>query len=337
MYTLCVLVTFLSSALSQTVLEGGFLSMLQQGTEQTEEVVIKLDHHIPKSELAASIFEPIPNVRNVTIQYAFNSFAPGAFANLKSVRYINLDGNKFVELPTGSFYETSAEEVHLYNCAIGSLKPGAFYNTNIRILDLKRNRIGVLQDGVFNALSLQELDLSENGLEFIDNHAFANMANLRKLVLHHNRLTHFQAGIVMPSTHTVDYLDLAYNELYYITHNSFDSLYALEILHLEHNTVSKIYPDAFANNRMLKHLFLSSNQLRSLEDTAVPPLQLQTLHVQSNRLTYLSTETQNRLQGLKEIGIYRNPWGCESYKELKKWIRSNGIIEVPGYELAVCV
>lgn len=335
--TLFLLLCFVKCVVrSQTVLEGGFLSMLRRGTSETEDILIKLDRHIPKSKLDANIFQNIPNVRNITIEYAFNSISPQAVSELKRVRYINLNGNTFSELPGRSFAETSAEELHLYNCGIGVVKPEAFHNANIRVLNMRHNRIKVLQDGVFNNLKLQELDLSENNLEFIQNHALADMSALSKLILNHNQLSQFQSNILMSPSYTqsrLRYLDLSNNALSFVTEHSFVILHELESLHLESNNISKIYPSTFESNKNLKHLYLGNNKLNSVDGSVLPYRQLQTLYVQNNKLTGISAEVLDRLNGLGQIAVYRNFWKCRNYQQLKNWIKVNGVDEVNGYEI----
>jgi len=228
------------------------------------------------------------------------------YHNLTSLR---LDGNELKVLPSNVFapFASRLEELDLSNNGLNSTSLAAFSAlTSIRILivddnhfndvsylsetpmkkvlrifSAKRNR---LNSTVFSALSnftkLHQLLLDSNEIDFIPDHVFQSIYNVRVLSLQGNALQNISSRTFLGLKQTCQHLDLSNNRL--------SQVEALSLL------------------KNLEHLNLSENNLTSV---TLPPIMtnLQVLNLAGNRLQIFPFPSQlRRLPKISTLNVSRN-------------------------------
>lgn len=104
-------------------------------------------------------------------------------------------------------------------------------------------------------------------------------------------------------------LDLSHNRIVQLDTGSFEGLPRLETLRLAHNQLSNIHPGAFTNSSgiLLRHLDLSSNQLRVLEQHYFQELQgLEELLLFNNRIVQVESRALAGLRNLHKAYLSHN-------------------------------
>lgn len=129
--------------------------------------------------------------------------------------------------------------------------------------------------------SLVELDASYNILRYLPTNIGYELQNLRKLLIHLNKLRSLPSSVGEMSS--LRYLDAHFNELNGLP-SSFGRLTNLEFLDLSSNFADlRELPPTFCNLINLKELNLSNNQISALPDAF------------------------GRLQNLKKLDLSQNP------------------------------
>ncbi|XP_034548145.1 amphoterin-induced protein 3 [Notolabrus celidotus] len=104
-------------------------------------------------------------------------------------------------------------------------------------------------------------------------------------------------------------LDFSHNRIVQLEGGSFEGLYRLETLRLAHNQLTTIHPGAFRNisGTLLRHLDLSSNQLRVLEQHYfLDLLGLEELLLFNNRIVHVESRALAGLGSLRKAYLSHN-------------------------------
>ena len=129
---------------------------------------------------------------------------------------------------------------------------------------------------------METLSIENNRLKSINNKAFANLINLKDLLID-------------------------YNQIDTIEDESFKDLINLETLSIENNQLKSINNKQFAKLTKLEVLFIDDNQIDTIEDESFKDLiNLETLSVANNQLKKISNKTFAKLNNLKELYIGDN-------------------------------
>jgi len=181
---------------------------------------------------------------------------------LVSLRRLNVGTNKLTTLPSTLGRLSRLERLDCSRNNLCEIPPLAFENlSSIEVIDLQSNRLSCVPHTI--ALpELKELHLNDNLIESLPDEFGVGLTSIRKLILHHNRLTH------LPQ-------DLA-------------GLHGLKFLSLHTNTLECL-PLGIECLTSLKTLELSCNRLRELPPTMAFLQQLRKIELQSNCFISLSS------------------------------------------------
>ncbi|RVW94602.1 LRR receptor-like serine/threonine-protein kinase GSO2 [Vitis vinifera] len=190
---------------------------------------------------------------------------PDAFGDMTTLAHLDLHSNHlngsipdaFGNMTTLAYLDLSLNELR------GSI-PDAFGDmTTLAHLDLHSNHLnGSIPDAFGNMTSLAYLDLSSNQLEGEIPKSLTDLCNLQELWLSRNNLTGLkEKDFLACSNHTLEVLDLSYNQL----KGSFPDLSGfsqLRELHLEFNQLNGTLPESIGQLAQLQVLSIPSNSLR---------------------------------------------------------------------------
>ena len=152
-----------------------------------------------------------------------------------------------------------------------------------------------------NSLTTLELDLSNKSLKLIDDNAFNDFSNLRRLLLSSNLLLTLPDR-VFANLNRLTTLDLSFNRLQMLNEAHFAQLVDLRLLFLNNNRLISIDAKAFASFGRLNQLHLNDNLLSftSSESLFASMSNLTYLNLASNDLRK-SLTNQNLLNGLVSL------------------------------------
>ena len=244
--------------------------------------------NLKKLDLHQNKLTSVPKGLPATLQYAdFRSndirfVGKLSFNGLTSLAELHLDGN------------------NIENQGISHL---AFDGTrNLEVLVLSSNKLKQFPENLPE--SLQVLQLENNQIKVISKTATRRLRNLKNLDLSQNVIVQTQIGMgAIAALTSLEELDFSRNQLTEIPVGLSENI---EVLMLSENKIEFIYSDSDSTHgslkalRSLKRVDLSSNRLKSVEDSS---------------FSFLN---------LKSIELQRNPWQCDCYlRYLKRWLGSD--------------
>lgn len=174
-------------------------------------------------------------------------------------------------------------------------------------ISISKSLVATLPSDIFN--------LFEN-LEWLTVHA--GLRNLAQRQLHHatklitlklglnNHLTHLESSL-FSNVSTLEYIDLAYNDIADIGENVFGGLSKLQFLYLEGNNITKLKNNTFVGASKLQVLELSRNEISEIEVDAFSGLaELKVLMLNRNHITILQSSIFHSLKHLKRVDLSLN-------------------------------
>ncbi|KOB78249.1 Toll-like receptor [Operophtera brumata] len=229
-----------------------------------------------------------------------------AFHNDFSLQYIDLSINKISQLKLGVL-DGNIQVTYLnlsYNM-LTSFPLGIFdQKTNIEVLDLKGNKLNFLERGVLDPLrKLVHVDLSSNELvgKNIDPYIFEQSRRIKFMDFSRNDMSE-----------SPDLLLQAFQEL--------------DFLNLDKCSLTEVPAFATRSNlRTMKHLMLSTNQIRRLNNPRIflNLDDLEILNLAENVIEEIDSNLRNVGVTLTKIFVNDNPWQCaclnDILKEMKKY------------------
>jgi Leucine-rich repeat (LRR) protein len=196
----------------------------------------------------------------------------------------------------------------LGNLNIKSIAPNTFAGLNCTGINLKDNLISIVGVNSFAGLSqLEVLDLSSNSIAILDGYAFIDLANLTVLNLQSNKIAALD-NMLFRSLTNLKKLNLRSNQISLLAGGLFDSLTKLEELYMGYNRIQSIDPSIFANVISLKKLFLNANQMQSFGTFNASLGNLKVLNLASNQITTIDTSALSSLS-LEELDMSYNKIG----------------------------
>lgn len=188
--------------------------------------------------------------------------------------------------------------------------------TDDEFIDLKRlhslwldgNQLPVVLERTFvNQQQLHKLCLARNRLAKITNAAFLNLTSLVELDIGYNKLSSLEAESMQPIAESVQKLIFSGNR-FPISVIKIAVQVVHRVVHLEiaDMGISEV-PSGFLPDRV-KHLNVSGNNLSSLQAL---PQQLVELDISRNKFRGLEERVILRMERLKKVHHWGNPWTCD--------------------------
>lgn len=231
---------------------------------------------------------------------------------------------------------------------------------NLKKLDLASNRIGLVRTACFRGLDgLRELNLSHNRIQFANETHFSGLKSLKSLNLAYNPKNFMSTGgsqvffttlnsleilnlghlvhrggeelnrqleriIFRPLVSTLRKLDLAFSGVNVFESGFFKSLPNLVYLNLSGNEV-RFEEDSgvFEDLKALRYLDLGANRLGDdgmRKNLFLGLDSLETLHLDSNKLTKLDESWFNGLTSLRQLNLGANELGFFNFDVLEKLV-----------------
>lgn len=214
--------------------------------------------------LAAAKLERL-EISNGTLE----SLPTDALTSLKKLKFLDLHGNKIVEMKRNQFKGLrDTEFLDLSDNLITKLDPSHLADlTKMGWCNLSRNAIGELKRGTFARNSvLKVLNLSHNQIRKLDSNTFRGMRFLRRLFLSDNQINDVGRG-TFGSVTRIGTIDLARNQIKKIDFQMFNQLQYAELLDVSENSVTIIEKLAF-KDLFLAKVNLSHNLISKIEGGA---------------------------------------------------------------------
>lgn len=230
------------------------------------------------------------------------------FADLPSIRHLNLSANMINYLPSDIFaYNSLLEVIDLRNNLIDKMEKEIFVNNSMTSIILSSNRIKELSINAFSNLSrLTLLDLSDNQISTIKHGSFNDLPSLKVLHLQHNQLTSFKGDFFTTKTR-IEEINLCNNEITYLYPNSFIIHRQLKVIRLCNNRIAYFATDILKNLKYLQKIDLSNNKLHSLDSADYSNMiSLKFLNLANNQINFIGGNTFANSTLLQEINLSNN-------------------------------
>ncbi|CAD5111758.1 unnamed protein product [Dimorphilus gyrociliatus] len=255
------------------------------------------------------------------------------FSKMKNLNYLNLSGNKLVDLGQNSFFGLNSlthliafgnkitdiravtfnglrnlHTLELHNNNIELIEEGAFQELiELRELSLVKNQIKTLPKDLFNKTKkIRRIEFAKNLLNEIDEKCFKDLNDLNVLDLSYNNLR-FLPTKLFTSNRNLAHLDLSSNRFWNLQNNVFNNLINLDTLVLKNCSIFNINKDAFSNLNSLTLLNLEGNEIAILQLSTMNSLtSLEDLNLRHNKLSEISSATFSKLNNLKKLDLSFN-------------------------------
>lgn len=276
-----------------------------------------------------------------------------AFKNASQLRVLNLSGNPMfaADLTAVLRHLPKLHKLSLSNCSLRRLPNTFDIFEHLEELDISHNPLSDAFVSLLNPLkSLEYLDMSYCDLGYVGNNTFAQMSELRRLILSGNKLHTLEQGLFQnltrlsslelnncdlktpvdpmafgnrESTNVIE-LKLSGNPLEVPKHGSLlpKQLAHLEMLDLSNCNLEYLNEDTFSSSNNLTQLNLSGNKLSGNENLAFLkklPM-LEHLDLSQNRFETISPKALRMNSRLLSINLIGNPFICNcSIHDMWNW------------------
>lgn len=245
---------------------------------------------------------------------------PPQFAEMKSLKYLNISNNKFVTLPDHLCQMRSLLDLDVSFNEISSLPAELCQLASLERLVAAGNALTTFPDSFSSLASLRELDVRRNQLT--DLNAVYALPNLAILQAEHNNLVSLDAQLGPK----VREFDVPYNSLTRFTlaaRGAMDVSYSLTVLDLSYAKLSTLSDDALRQLVNLDTLKLDYNKFTRLPETLELLPNLRTLSCVDNVLASLPSGL-GKLLKLEVLNVHNNNlreipsgiWHCKSLRVL---------------------
>ncbi|KAJ8049360.1 Insulin-like growth factor-binding protein complex acid labile subunit [Holothuria leucospilota] len=240
-----------------------------------------------------------------------------AFANLSTLKTLNLTGNKITEIPTGAFYNLpSLTNVYLSHNKLRQVAESFFtgYHDGVT-LDLSFNKFTNVSKDIFDIrCGYSSLLLAYNKIESLPQDLFSNILLTRTLDLSSNQLTELTPSLFNSSNgiHQLSTLFLQRNNLTSLPEDAFVGLPNLTYLCLFHNKFVDLADAAFSNTRV-QYIYLFGNNFQNLSNSSFENEHIMEVHLYGNPVKIVN---ETAFLGVnQEANLFLN---CDTVKEIEQ-------------------
>lgn len=262
----------------------------------------------------------------VNLQHLFlsncqiRSIAESAFSQLSHLIELDLSYNQLNYFPSLALQHCSKlKRIQLSGNPIKQIKESDFNSVNSIFNHLTHLEVSNAQlESIENLQSLKKLellDLSSNNLNQLAEDLFCPLTNLKKLNLANNQLTNFKSLGLSAVYHVtghlclqeLQYLDLSFNQITYLTETGLASLKNLRELNLKNNQITDISEISLSTLNHLQSIDLSNNQISSIPSQLFRSSgELKSLQLQNNSISVLSPGLFTGLSKLSLLNLSHN-------------------------------
>lgn len=300
---------------------------------------LEMSFSLYQDEFPEDLLKPLKNIVWLSLDNNnLKIISKDALRTLRSLQYINLESNKFIDLPVGLFnniYHYNLKDIRLSYNHINKLSSKSFYSlnnlqsivltgNNIQQIDafsfydlprlltvvLSQNRISIIEaDAFVGAISLRKLDLQINELRDFSLNIFNNVSLSSPLMLNLSRndisMLTYSDGI---TSIRIENLDLSRNKLSEIPSMALNLMAkSLINLNLGYNSIFQIHPFSFSNLTRLEVLNLQHNAIVSVRRKAFFGLSsLQIIDLSHNHMKTLQTTQFSSCASLRVVDLSWN-------------------------------
>lgn len=300
---------------------------------------LEMSFSLYQDEFPEDLLKPLKNVVWLSLDNNnLKIISKDALSTLRNLQYINLESNKFIELPVGLFNSSNLhnlKDIRLSYNHINKLSSKSFHSlnnlksivltgNNIQQIDafsfydlprlltvvLSQNRISAIEDDAFvSAISLRKLDLQINELRDFSLNIFNNVSLSSPLMLNlsRNEISMLTYSDGIPSIR-IENLDLSRNKLSEIPSMALNLMAkSLTKLNLGYNSIFQIHPFSFSNLTRLEVLNLQHNAIVSVRRKAFFGLSsLQIIDLSHNHMKTLQTTQFSSCASLRVVDLSSN-------------------------------
>ncbi|GIY83408.1 carboxypeptidase N subunit 2 [Caerostris extrusa] len=228
-----------------------------------------------------------------------------AFLGNPNLRIVDLSHNKLVYLYPETFNKCrELTRVFLRKNFLKSID-GLFNNPNLIEINLRSNNLKSIDEAFQQEIKLEILDISENALHEVSESALnSNVKRLRILSMAHCQLNFLRAKI-FHLLNKLEKIDLSFNKLESIPLEVFRNLHNLVEVDLRENKITYLN-DVFIQNYRLEAVFLSDNNLRSINNLFRGLEYLSIVDLKSNKLQAITSEDFSTTPSLQSLRLTKN-------------------------------
>ncbi|XP_063916141.1 lutropin-choriogonadotropic hormone receptor isoform X4 [Zophobas morio] len=256
-----------------------------------------------------------------------SEIAEEAFANLTSLKVLELDDNFLTQIPTAVTKLAKLQELSISGNRIKYIRGGLLQKTPaLALLELKGNPLTGVDAHAFSFLprlrklilsearelstfpnlngttALEILRLDRAGISSVPSSLCTTCPRLKSLDLKSNKLKTIPD---LNNCREMRVLDLASNHIRSLENRPFRGMYQMHDLLLAHNEIQYIPQDAFHNLSRLQVLNLEDNQISFIHPDAFLPIsKIEDLNLGQNVFPHLPSAGLERLLHLK---TFNNP------------------------------
>ncbi|GBP63644.1 Protein artichoke [Eumeta japonica] len=262
-----------------------------------------------EGDLERGIFDGLQNVDILDLSgqnlSAINNYA---FFGCNKLTVLILANNKLINLQVNSMRLLS--QLVTLDISKNKLQNIDFDKSDLRVLDsfiAKDNVISHINNDTFsNLTNLQYLDLSNNAIINIEKYAFQSLLNLINLQISNNPFDGVIGADTFKGLISLPELDLSQIHLIRFNNASLKGMNALRKVNLSSNSLTKLEYDSFSDTVAIEVIDLSKNSLTAFKINPLSLPNLNTLVIDYNNLTALTSSTFQQLLSLTKISVSNN-------------------------------
>ncbi|XP_033127435.1 uncharacterized protein LOC117125143 [Anneissia japonica] len=228
-------------------------------------------------QLPVELFRPIRGLETLILSNnRIEYIQVELFKDLAQLTTLDLSNNRIKKIHDNTFSDLiHLQELYLQSNSISTLTDNTLNGLlELELLYMKQNKLLSISSEFQLLTRLKFLDLGGNFITTIDPDAFNNFGRLTELGLENNNLSSVPRAVGQSSSLqlTLRELYLGNNPIREVPDSAFGRFTYLEDLQLDHMKLSELNVDAFKGMPKLRHLWLNSNKLKTIQKETIIPL-----------------------------------------------------------------